>query len=188
MPHYTNLLYSFHFYLFGLIAIASALIFVTRKSPVAAALWLVNVMFCLAALFVLLDAPFVGIIQILVYAGAIMVVFLFVIMLLNLGPGTISDMRGKGVSLIAALLGLALVAQLAAARHSEPLPAIALSADSLAIIQKAQGAVPPVAEPLFNKYLLAFEVTSVLLLVAIVGAVVIGRRRGEFLGGHTNAR
>jgi len=188
VPHYTNLLYSFHFYLFGLIAIASALIFVTRKSPVAAALWLVNVMFCLAALFVLLDAPFVGIIQILVYAGAIMVVFLFVIMLLNLGPGTISDMRGKGVSLIAALLGLALVAQLAAARHSEPIAAVALSADSLAIIQKAQGAVPPVAEPLFNKYLLAFEVTSVLLLVAIVGAVVIGRRRGEFLGGHTNAR
>jgi NADH-quinone oxidoreductase subunit J len=188
VPHYTNFLYSFHFYLFGLIAIASAIVFVTRKSPVAAALWLVNVMFCLAALFVLLDAPFVGIIQILVYAGAIMVVFLFVIMLLNLGPGTVSDARGKGMSLVAALLGLALVAQLAATRHSEPIPAIALAPDSVAIIQKAQGAVPPIAEPLFNKYLLAFEVTSVLLLVAIVGAVVVGRRRGEFLGGHTNAR
>ena len=57
----------------------------TRKSPVAAALWLVNTMFCLAALYVLLDAQFIGAIQVLVYAGAIMVVFLFVIMLLNLG-------------------------------------------------------------------------------------------------------
>jgi NADH-quinone oxidoreductase subunit J len=188
VPQYTNFLYSFHFYLFGLIAIASAIIFVTRKSPVAAALWLVNVMFCLAALFVLLDAPFVGIIQILVYAGAIMVVFLFVIMLLNLGEGAVSDARGKGPSLVAALLGLALIAQLAAARRSGPIPALALAPDSLAIIQRAQGAVPPVAEPLFKKYLLAFEVTSVLLLVAIVGAVIIGRRRGEFLGGHTGAR
>ena len=59
----------------------------TRKSPVAAALWLVNTMFCLAALYVMLDAQFIGAIQVLVYAGAIMVVFLFVIMLLNLGQG-----------------------------------------------------------------------------------------------------
>jgi NADH-quinone oxidoreductase subunit J len=187
VPEYSNLLYLFNFYLFGLIAIASAIVFVTRKSAVAAALWLVNVMFCLAALFVMLDAPFVGIIQILVYAGAIMVVFLFVIMLLNLGQGASSDARGWKMSLIAAIFGLALIAQLAAIRHSEPIPAIALAPDSLAILQKSQGAVPPVAGPLFNQYLLAFEVTSVLLLVAIVGAVVIGRRRGEFLGGPRDA-
>ena len=79
------LFYVFHFYLFGIIAIASALAFVTRKSPVAAALWLVNTMFSLAALYVLLDAHFIGAIQVLVYAGAIMVVFLFVIMLLTSG-------------------------------------------------------------------------------------------------------
>jgi len=188
VPPYTNLLYSFNFYLFGLIAIASAIVFVTRKSAVAAALWLVNVMFCLAALFVMLDAPFIGIIQILVYAGAIMVVFLFVIMLLNLGEGAVSDVRNWRWSLVAALFGLALVAQLAATRRSEPVSAIALAPDSLAIIQKSQGAVSPVAAPLFNQYLLAFEVTSVLLLVAIVGAVVIGRRRGEFLGGPRDAR
>lgn len=188
MPPYTNFLYSFNFYLFGLIAIASAIVFVTRKSAVAAALWLVNVMFCLAALFVMLDAPFVGIIQILVYAGAIMVVFLFVIMLLNLGEGAVSDVRNWRWSLVAALFGLALIAQLAATRRSEPVSAIALAPDSLAIIQKSQGAVSPVAGPLFNQYLLAFEVTSVLLLVAIVGAVVIGRRRGEFLGGPRDAR
>jgi NADH-quinone oxidoreductase subunit J len=82
--------FQFNFYVFGLIAIASAIAFVTRKSPVAAALWLVNTMFCLAALYVMLDAQFIGAIQVLLYAGAIMVVFLFVVMLLNLGhvPGS----------------------------------------------------------------------------------------------------
>src|SRR5947207_8475907 len=74
-PHYP-LFYVFHFYLFGVVALASALAFVTRKSPVAAALWLVNTMFSLAALYVMLDAQFIGIMQVLVYAGAIMVVFL----------------------------------------------------------------------------------------------------------------
>jgi NADH-quinone oxidoreductase subunit J len=101
-----SLFYSFHFYLFGLIAIASALLFVTRKSPVAAALWLVNVMFCLAALYVLLDAQVIAALQVLVYAGAIMVVFLFVVMLLNLGhPSELSDIRGKGWRLAAGGVG-----------------------------------------------------------------------------------
>src|SRR5947209_19305615 len=92
MAHGTlPLLYTFHFYLFGIIGVVSALLFVTRKSPVAAALWLVNTMFSLAALYVMLDAQFIGIMQVLVYAGAIMVVFLFVIMLLNLGQGERTD-------------------------------------------------------------------------------------------------
>ena len=85
MDQHYPLFYVFHFYLFGVIALASAIAFVTRKSPVAAALWLVNTMFSLAALFVMLDAQFIGVMQVLVYAGAIMVVFLFVVMLLNLG-------------------------------------------------------------------------------------------------------
>src|ERR671923_2481829 len=105
------LFYTFHFYLFGLIAIVSALLFVTRKSPVAAALWLVNTMFCLAVLFVLLDAQFIGAIQVLVYAGAIMVVFLFVIMLLNLGhPSDIADIRGLRWRLLAGAVGAVLIA------------------------------------------------------------------------------
>src|ERR1700733_7451953 len=108
-PTPVSLFYTFNFYLFGLIAIASALLFVTRKSPVSAALWLVNTMFCLAALYVLLDAQFIGVIQVLVYAGAIMVVFLFVIMLLNLGhPSEIADARGLGWKLAAGGVGLAL--------------------------------------------------------------------------------
>src|SRR5687767_3250972 len=106
-----SLFYQFHFYLFGLIAVASALLFVTRRSPVAAALWLVNTMFSLAAMYVLLDAQFVGAIQVLVYAGAIMVVFLFVVMLLNLGHASdVAEGRGKWKHLAAGGLGLALAA------------------------------------------------------------------------------
>src|SRR5947208_7129933 len=113
MPHGTlSLFYTFHFYLFGLIAIVSALLFVTRKSPVAAALWLVNTMFCLAALYVLLDAQFIGAIQVLVYAGAIMVVFLFVIMLLNLGQGEVADTRGLGWKLTGGAVSVAMLAQM----------------------------------------------------------------------------
>src|SRR5262252_4956830 len=110
-----NFFFQVHFYLFGLIAIASSIAFVTRKSPVAAALWLVTTMFCLAALYVMLEAHFIGVIQVLVYAGAIMVVFLFVVMLLNLGhPSELADIRGKWGRLAASLLGLALLAQVAA--------------------------------------------------------------------------
>src|SRR5437773_1265701 len=108
-----SLVYTFHFYLFGAIAIVSALLFVTRKSPVAAALWLVNTMFSLAALFILLDAQFIGVMQVLVYAGAIMVVFLFVVMLLNLGhPSELADARGLGWKLAAGLVGLGLISEI----------------------------------------------------------------------------
>ena len=108
-----SLFYTFHFYLFGVIAIASAIVFVTRKSPVAAALWLVNTMFALAAIYIMLDAHFIGAIQIIVYAGAIMVVFLFVIMLLNLGhPNEIADARGRWPTLLAGAIGLLLLTQL----------------------------------------------------------------------------
>ena len=173
-----NFFYEVNFYLFGLIAIASSIAFVTRKSPVAAVLWLVNTMFCLAALYVMLEAHFIGVIQVLVYAGAIMVVFLFVVMLLNLGlPSEIADIRGKWGRLGAGLLGLALLAQVAALagrRLPEPfVPGTGYNAETV----RDLGAVGSVAQPLFTDYLLAFELTSILLLVAIVGAVVIGRRR-----------
>ena len=177
MPQYTNFLYSFHFYLFGLIAIASAIIFVTRKSPVAAALWLVNVMFCLAALFVLLDAPFVGIIQILVYAGAIMVVFLFVIMLLNLGRVATSDRKGPVGIAVAVLLAGTLLLQLSVVARSAPPAAIRLPPGMVAQMQQSQGMVGAIAGPLYSDYLVPFEITSLLLLAAVVGAVVLAKRK-----------
>ena len=173
------LFYGFHFYLFGLIALASALLFVTRKSPVAAALWLVNVMFCLAAIYVLLDAQFIGAIQILVYAGAIMVVFLFVVMLLNLGkPEDVSDMRGKFPRLAAGFVGLALLAEvmvLARAKYSAQL-VLPVPAGSQTV-NETGGVIGPIADALLNDHVLAFELASILLLTAIVGAVIIGRKR-----------
>jgi NADH-quinone oxidoreductase subunit J len=172
------LFYVFVFYLFAIIAVASALAFVTRKSPVAAALWLVNTMFNLAALYVMLDAPFLGVIQVLVYAGAIMVVFLFVIMLLNLGhPSAITDSRGLWWKLTAGLLGIVLLAQILTMSGSRLPEALTLPENTLANEVARTGAITPVAGPLFNQYLLAFEVTSILLLAAVVGAVVLGKRK-----------
>jgi NADH-quinone oxidoreductase subunit J len=143
---------------------------VTRKSPVAAALWLVNAMFALAALYVLLDAQFVGAIQVLVYAGAIMVVFLFVVMLLNLGHAEAPDFRSNRLRLAAGAVGVALLAQLLVLSRGA-LPQIEPSDEP------ATNIVAPVAQALFTEHLLAFEITSVLLLVAVVGAVVLAKRR-----------
>jgi NADH-quinone oxidoreductase subunit J len=176
-PHYP-LFYVFHFYLFGVIALASAIAFVTRTSPVPAALWLVNTMFSLAALFVMLDAQFIGIMQILVYAGAIMVVFLFVVMLLNLGhPSEMAAPRGKWWKLAAGLVGLGLLSEIMViARTKLPEQLIVPTEFNEKQFQKLN-AVGTIAEPLFRDYLLAFELTSVLLLVAIAGAVVLARGR-----------
>ena len=181
MPHGTlPLLYTFHFYLFGFIAVVSALLFVTRKSPVAAALWLVNTMFCLAALYVMLDAQFIGAIQVLVYAGAIMVVFLFVIMLLNLGQGgDVTDARGLGWKLTGGAVSLVMLAQIFALTRAKTPINLTLPEGFTARQVLQTGAIATVAGPLFNEYLLAFEVTSVLLLAAVVGAVILGKQRGD---------
>ena len=177
MPETVGLFYKFHFYLFGLIGVASAITFVTRRSPVAAALWLVNTMFSLAALYIMLNAQFIGVIQVLVYAGAIMVVFLFVIMLLNLGQGEQADTRGIGWKLTAGAVAIAILAQIFALTKAHT-PAQLTLPEGFAATQIAQtGAITPIAGPLFHEYLLAFEVTSVLLLSAIVDAVVLGRQR-----------
>jgi NADH-quinone oxidoreductase subunit J len=176
----TPLFYTFNFYLFGIIAIVSAVIFVTRKSPVAAALWLVNTMFSLAAMYIMLDAPFIGAIQVLVYAGAIMVVFLFVIMLLNLGhPSELADIRNQRWRLIAAFVGIALLAEIFVLTRSNTVGALTLPRDAAANAVIQSGAVGTIATPLFTTYLLPFEITSVLLLAAIVGAVMIGKQRSS---------
>jgi NADH-quinone oxidoreductase subunit J len=179
MPHGDlSLMYIFQFYLFGIVAVGSALLFVTRKSPVSAALWLVSTMFSLAALYVMLDAQFIGAIQVLVYAGAIMVVFLFVIMLLNLGhPSELSDARGLPWKLAAGGVGAAILAMIFAVTRAKAPEALRLPPGYAAKQIETLGVIEPVAGPLFREYLLAFEVTSVLLLAAIVGAVALARRR-----------
>ena len=176
--HEESLFFVFHYYLFGVIAVAAAIAFVTRKSPVSAALWLVTTMFALAAMYIMLDAHFIGAIQVLVYAGAIMVVFLFVIMLLNLGhPSELEDARGLWGKLIAGAIGLALLAQIFALTRARVPGVLAVNANAAVQRSAEEGVISTVARPLFAEYLLAFEITSVLLLAAIVGAVVIGKKK-----------
>ena len=134
-----------------------------------AALWLVNVMIALAGLYVMLDAPFVGVIQVLVYAGAIMVVFVFVVMLLNLGRSGISDIRSLGPRLGAGMVGLALLANLLVVQRQK-IPRIAPAPE-------VDNVVESVAASLFTDYLVAFELTSLVLLVAVIGAVLLAKKR-----------
>ncbi len=162
------------FYLFAGVAVASSLLMVTRKNPVYAALYLVVALFSVAGLFVLLDAHFVAALQVLIYAGAILVLFLFVIMLLNLGHTLEPDIRGRFWWPFAAGLGLVLLAELVAVTRGTPERP---GEDLLTPLLQTKGAVATVAEPLFQSYVVALEVTGVLLLVAMVGAVVIAKRK-----------
>jgi NADH-quinone oxidoreductase subunit J len=164
------------FWIFGVIAMGAGLLCITRKSPVASALWLVVTLFALAAMYVLLDAQFIAVLQVLVYAGAIMVLFLFVIMLLNLGRPGPTDIKGPlGVG-IAAVLGGTLLLQLRVLGDAAPPAAIQLPEGAMAAVQQ-QGMIAAVAGPLFGVYLIPFEITSLLLLAAIVGAVVLAKRK-----------
>jgi len=177
MDQHYPLFYVFHFYLFGVIALASAIAFVTRKSPVTAALWLVNTMFSLAALYVMLDAQFIGVMQVLVYAGAIMVLFLFTIMLLNIGRLGASDIKGPAGKVIAIVAGLVMLAELVALRSATMPDSAGLPDGAVARMVEQQGAVQVIAQPLFQSYLVPFELTSVMLLAAVVGAVVLAKRK-----------
>ncbi|MBA3522719.1 MAG: NADH-quinone oxidoreductase subunit J [Gemmatimonadales bacterium] len=178
------------FYLFAAFAVVSAALCILQRNPVSAALWLVSTMFSLAAIYVLLDAQFIAAIQVLVYAGAIMVLFLFVIMLLNLGHAS-SDFRGPsvvaGTLVIGGLLMVELFAlwryspdRLAAEVAQSPAfsdPAMLFAAGELSRQEAVgRGVVGAVAAPLFQTYLVPFEITSILLLVAIIGAVVLAKR------------
>ena len=165
------------FWIFGVIAMGSALLCITRKNPVASALWLVVTLFALAALFVLLDAQFIAVLQVLVYAGAIMVLFLFVIMLLNLGRPGPSDIKGPLGLGVAVLLGATLLFLLQPMTRTTLPSAITLPPGSVLALQQQQGIVGAVANPLFGAYLIPFEIASVLLLAAIVGAVVLAKRK-----------
>ena len=171
MPPVTLIL----FWTFAGLAITAATLCIIQKSPMASALWLIVTLFALAALFVLLDAQFLGVLQVLVYAGAIMVLFLFVIMLLNLGRPGVSDLKGPVAAVGAALLAGVLLLQLGAGAGGPP-DLIRLPKGTMAAMQR-EGIVTAIARPLFTDYLIPFEITSILLLAAIVGAVVLAKRK-----------
>jgi len=165
------------FWVFSAIALASALLCVTRRNPVASALWLVLAMFSLAGIFVILEAHFIAAMQVLVYAGAVMVLFLFVIMLLNVGQAGPSDLPGWAGHAVMAAIGVVLAVELWAVTKVAPAREIRLPAGTMQRMNEQQGAVQVISGPLFREYLVPFEITSVLLLAAIVGAVVLAKRR-----------
>ncbi len=163
------------FYLFAGIAVVASALVVGQRKPIYSVMLLIASFVALAGLYVLLDAPFLAVIQIIIYAGAIVVLFLFVVMLLNApteGPArlekTITGPRRAGV-----VLSVALVAELAWAvwmsSGASQVPAAAAAPESI-------GSVRAIGQVLFTDYAFAFEVTSLLILVAMVGAVVLAKR------------
>jgi NADH-quinone oxidoreductase subunit J len=162
------------FYIAGVIAVAGAVMMIFQRNPVASVLYLIVSLVAQAVLFVQLSALFVGALLIIVYAGAILVLFLFVIMLLNLrgerfdSEKPIMD-RGTKIALAALFFIeiVILIKQMAFPRRMDAL--MAQAAPDF-------GGVAPVATLLYTKYLYPFELTSILLLVAVVGAVVMAKK------------
>lgn len=160
------------FYLFGLGAVVSALLMVTNKRPVRAAMSLIATMSFLAGLYVLLDAHLIAALQLIVYAGAIMVLFLFVIMLLN-----IEEKEGwlAGITIEVQLVSVLIVGMVFVTMVS----LLKVDGSMFAVVEGAYafGTTKAVGMKLFTEYLLPFEIASVLLLAAIVGAVILAKRR-----------
>jgi NADH-quinone oxidoreductase subunit J len=163
------------FWVFAPISVASAIGLLAMRNAVHAALFLIVNFFTLAVMFLLLDAPFLFAVQIIVYAGAIMVLFLFVIMLLGVEGG--EPLRDRlAVQRPAAIgLGVAFAAEIAAAVHAGI--GFATKAPGGFDAVNAGGNPQAVAKVLFQTYFFPFEVTSVLLIVAAIAAMVLAQRR-----------
>jgi NADH-quinone oxidoreductase subunit J len=160
------------FYVLAGLAVLSALAVVTLRHPIHSAFALIATLFFLAGIFVLLDAHFVAAIQVIVYAGAVMVLFTFVIMLLNLSPEELGPGRITGSKILGVvLLGFAAYAIVHAFAVRGPAPA------PPATLPPSFGGIENVGRLLFTKYLFPFEIVSVLLLAAVVGAVVLAKKR-----------
>lgn len=163
-------MHDFFFYLFAFLTLACGFLVVANpfsRSPVASAMFLVLSIVSLAGLFVLLHAFFLAAVQVLVYAGAVMVLFLFVIMLLDL-----KDEARRKFSTFGVVTGLVSVGALAALIGYT----IVTSRIGQGLTPQAEGATPALGKLLFTQYLLPFEIVSVLLLVAIVGAVLLSKK------------
>ena len=167
------------FFFFASCAAGCALAMITQKNPVACAMWLIGTFFSVAAIYTLLGAFFIGIVQILVYAGAIMVLFLFVIMLLNLGNDFEDDIRGTGWKIMAggaALLIIAFLGRVFGGDLPRPLGAEA-GPQLLATSSAENGVVGLIGVPLYTDFIVPLQATAILLLVSVVGAVVLAKRK-----------
>jgi NADH-quinone oxidoreductase subunit J len=157
------------FLVFAIIAVVCAINVVVQSHPISSALSLVGVMGSLAVLYLLLGAEFIAAAQVIVYAGAVMVLFVFVIMLLNAGTEA-----KKGRSYVAQFLGVPLVAFLAVTAFF--VQRIFKEHEMVKFGGFQGGSAESIGRALFTTYLLPFEVTSILILIAIVGAVVLARK------------
>lgn len=164
----------FFFYVFALGAVSGCLGVVLFRNAVNSAQSLVGAFFCLAGLYVLLQAEFIAVLQILVYAGAIMVLFLFVLMLLNLGDAPATVARVTVVKLLGVASAGSILVVLATAFVSSRGGASQLQGAGL---PTGFGTVEPIGQALLTKWVLPFELVGILLLAGLVGAVVVAKRR-----------
>jgi NADH-quinone oxidoreductase subunit J len=163
------------FYLFGAVAVLASLLVISQRNPIYSVLLLIASFGALSGLYVLLEAPFVAVTQIIVYAGAIMVLFLFVVMLLN-APHEETEhderlhaFRKPGPLRFGGILAAALATELAWALTKS-------GGETGAFPAAAVSSVRAIGKALFTEYAFPFEVTSILILVAMVGAVVLAKR------------
>jgi NADH-quinone oxidoreductase subunit J len=163
------------FWVLGPIALAGALGMVLSKNAVHSALWLVNTMLALGVFYVVQEAPFLGAVQIIVYTGAIMILFLFVLMLVgrDTSDSVVETLRGQRIAAIVLGIGFAGLVGAGIAEATRDTPVTGLEAVQGGAGGAADGNVPAIAGLLFTRYLLAFEVTSALLITAAVGAMVL---------------
>ena len=170
------------FYLLAGVAIVASALVIGQRNPMYSIMLLITSFGALAALYIQLDAPFVAMAQIIVYAGAIMVLFLFVVMLLNAPQEDAAEwdrthpLRRAGIGRFGAALAGLLIVQLvwALVRLNDASTAVNARGDATAI-----SSVRSVGRVLFTDYMFAFEATSILILAAMVGAVVLARREQE---------
>jgi len=175
------------FYAFAAAAVIGALLVVTQRNPVYSVLALIASFFGLSGLYVLLEAPFVAVIQIIIYAGAIMVLFLFVVMLLNVPREDAAEwdrshpLYRPGAVRAGAVLAILMALQLGWALSRTPGMSTGVAED-----RAAASSVADLGVKLFSGagangpgYMFAFEVTSILIIIAMVGAVVIARKRED---------
>ena len=164
-----------YFFCVASVAVGCAIMMITSSSPVKSVLFLIVNFFCLSLLYLLLQAQFIAVAQIIVYAGAIMVLFLFVIMLLNLADEAALAERRTFRKLLALVLAGGMAFEvLSSLMFTEGASGNAVSPGMLKL-----GTVEAIGKAIFTTYLFPFEISSLLLLAAMVGVVVLGKKRFE---------
>ena len=165
------------FFILATISVIASMLMVSSQNPVRSALFLVVTFLCMAVFYVTLNAQFIAAVQVIVYAGAIMVLFLFVIMLLNLGSPQVPHREGSLQRNVAVVLGLILIGLLMGYGSLISLPAT--NPDALTNSVKL-GTVEGIGANLYDPaqpWLFPFEITSVLLLIAVIGAIIMAKRK-----------